>query len=337
MDAQLFPFHIYWWFYLGFTIFVFFLLGLDLGLFHKSARKITFKEAIIWSGIWVFLALVFNFLLYRYALWKFPIDPRLASLTGFDAAATARRVGLEFLAGYLVEYSLSVDNIFVFVVVLGYFGIPSRLQHRVLFYGIIGAFALRALFIATGSVLLNYEAVVWLFGGFLIFTGIRMIFSPEEQIDPERNFLIRIAKKLMPVTGELHGHRFFVRINKQWFATPLFVTLVAVDFVDTVFAVDSVPAIFALTREPLIVFTSNVFAILGLRSMYFMLANAMDKFHMLNYGLAAVLMFVGIKMIGIFGKISIGTSLAAIGICIGSSVALSLIFPKREITSDSGE
>jgi tellurite resistance protein TerC len=205
MEAQLFPISDYWWFYLVFTVFVFVLLGVDLGLFHKSARKVSFREAAAWSGVWVTLALIFNFLLYLYALWKFPQEHRLTMMTGFDPAAAAHRVGMEFLAGYIVEYSLSVDNIFVFVVVLNFFGIASKFQHRVLFYGIVGALVLRALFIATGSVLLHYAIVVWIFGGFLVITGIRMIFSPGEQIDPENNFLIRFSRKILPVTSELHG------------------------------------------------------------------------------------------------------------------------------------
>src|SRR5919107_832046 len=208
--AGLFPFAEYWWFYLGFTGFVLLLLALDLGVFHRRAHEVSFREAATWSVVWVALALAFNFLLYQYALWKFPLDPRLAAVLGFDPEAAAWRVGLEFLTGYIVEKSLSVDNIFVFVLVFGYFAVPAAYQHRVLFYGIIGALLSRAVFI---------------------------------------------------------------------------------------FAVDSVPAIFALTNEPLVVFTSNIFAILGLRSLYFMLAGAVDKFYLLKYGLAVILIFVGLKMV----------------------------------------
>jgi tellurite resistance protein TerC len=329
-DIRLFPFNEYWWFYALFSFFIVALLTLDLGIFHRRAHQVKLKEAAIWSVFWVVLALAFNYFLYRYSLWKLPQDTQLLNIKGFAPAAAAHKVALEFLAGYIVEYSLSVDNIFVFVVVLKYFGIPPLLQHRVLFYGILGALLFRGTFIATGAWLMQYHAIVWLFGGFLIFTGIRLLFETEKDVHPEKNFLIKLFRKFVPVTPEFHGQRFFVRIKKRWFATPLFVTLLFVELTDIVFAVDSVPAIFALTREPLIVFTSNVFAILGLRSMYFMLANAMDKFHKLNYGLAAVLVFVGLKMVGLIGKISIGVSLTVIAVCIGAAVAASLILPKKD-------
>ncbi len=330
--AELFPFADYWWFYLGFTGFVLLLLALDLGVFHRKAHEVSFKEAATWSVVWVTLALVFNFLLYQYALWKFPQDARLAAVPGFDPGAAAWRVALEFLTGYVVEKSLSVDNVFVFVLVFGYFAIPAKYQHRVLFYGIIGALAFRAVFIALGSALMQYHWVVVLFGAFLILTGVKMMFAPEKGVEPEKNLLVRAFRRLVPVTPLLHGQRFFVRERGLLHATPLFVALLFLEATDIIFAVDSVPAIFALTAEPLVVFTSNIFAILGLRAMYFMLAGAMDKFYMLKYGLAVVLVFVGLKMVwlnSLFGgKFPISLSLGVIGGVIAASVALSLLFPK---------
>lgn len=330
----LFPFAEYWWFYLGFTAFVLLLLSLDLGVFHRKAHAVSFKEATVWSVVWVSLALLFNFFLYQYALWKFPQDARLMNIPNFNPDVAAWTVSLEFLTGYIVEKSLSVDNIFVFVMVFGYFAIPAKYQHRVLFYGILGALVFRAIFIAMGSALMQYHWVIYLFGGFLIITGIKMMFAPEKEIEPEKNFLIRLFKRFMPVTHELHGQKFFVRQNKVLYATPLFIALLFLELTDIIFAVDSVPAIFALTKEPLIVFTSNIFAILGLRAMYFMLAGAMDKFYLLKYGLSVVLIFVGLKMVylndAFGGKFPISWSLGIILGVIGASVTASLLFPAKE-------
>jgi tellurite resistance protein TerC len=341
MEVSLFPFSEYWWFYAAFTGFVLLLLVLDLGIFHRSAHKVSFKEAAAWSVIWVTLSLGFNYALYKYALWKFPTDPRLTSIPGFDPQAAAERVGLEFLAGYIVEKSLSIDNIFVFVVVFSYFAIPALYQHRVLFYGIIGALLFRAIFIGIGSALIQYHWVILIFGGFLILTGIKMMFGPEKPLEPDRNPLIRLFRKLMPVTQERHGQKFFVVIDKVVHATPLFIALLVIEMTDVIFAIDSVPAIFALTSEPMIVFTSNIFAILGLRSLYFMLADAVDKFHLLKYGLALVLIFVGLKMVwlnGLYdGKFPISLSLGIISTVIAASVVLSLVFPKRHIESPVNE
>jgi tellurite resistance protein TerC len=330
--VELFPFAEYWWFYLSFVGFVLLLLALDLGVFHRQAHEVSFREAAIWSVVWVTLALGFNFLLYQYALWKFPQDPRLLSLSGFDPSGAAWRVSLEFLTGYIVEKSLSVDNVFVFVLVFGYFAIPAKYQHRVLFYGIIGALIFRAIFIALGSALMQYHWIVVIFGAFLIFTGVKMMFAPEKGVEPEKNLLIRLFRRFVPITSELHGQRFFVWSNGVLYATPLFVALLFLEATDVIFAVDSVPAIFALTSEPFIVFTSNIFAILGLRALYFMLAGAVDKFHMLKYGLAIVLIFVGLKMVWLndlfVGKFPISLSLAIIAAVIATSVVLSLVFPK---------
>ena len=331
---ELFPFAEYWWFYLCFTGFVLLLLALDLGVFHRKAHAVSFREAAGWSVVWVALALLFNFLLYQYALWKFPQDARLMAVPGFDPSGAAWRVALEFLTGYVVEKSLSVDNIFVFVLVFGYFAVPAKYQHRVLFYGIIGALVFRAIFIALGSALMQYHWVVVLFGAFLIITGVKMMFSEEKGVEPEKNLLIRLFRRLMPATPALHGQRFFVRLNGVLHATPLFVALLFLEATDIIFAVDSVPAIFALTSEPLVVFTSNIFAILGLRALYFMLAGAIDKFHLLKYGLATVLVFVGLKMVwldSLFGgKFPITWSLGIIATVIAASVLGSLLFPKAQ-------
>lgn len=332
--VELFPFADYWWFYLAFTAFVFLLLALDLGVFHRQAHEVSIREAATWSVVWVALALGFNYLLFQYALWSFPQDPRLTAIPGFDPSEAAWRVSLEFLTGYIIEKSLSVDNIFVFVLVFGYFAIPAKYQHRVLFYGIIGALFFRAIFIALGNALMQYHWIVFAFGAFLIFTGIKMMVTPEKGVEPDKNLLIRVFRRFVPATNELHGQRFFVRLLGRLHATPLFVALLFLEATDIIFAVDSVPAIFALTNEPLIVFTSNIFAILGLRALYFMLAGAIDKFYMLKYGLAVVLIFVGLKMVWLNdlfgGKFPISLSLGIITAVIATSVVVSLLFPKAD-------
>ena len=325
MDAILFPFAEYWWFYAAFTGFVLLMLALDLGVFHKTAHEVSFKEATIWSIVWVSLALIFNGLFYFYTVDKFG-----------DANGT--RLSLEFLTGYIVEKSLSIDNIFVFVMVFSYFAIPAKYQHRVLFYGIIGALVFRAIFIAAGSWLMQFHWVIYLFGGFLIITGIKMMIVPDKEIDPEKNFLIRLFKRFIPVTPELRGDKFFVKENGRRYATPLFIALLFLELTDVIFAVDSVPAIFAITKEPMIVFVSNIFAILGLRAMYFMLAGAVEKFHLLKYGLAVVLIFVGLKMVWLNdafgGKFPITYSLGFILGVILLSIFASLAFPKAKNEAD---
>src|SRR5574341_164790 len=333
MSVDLVPFQQYWWVYAACTALVLLLLALDLGVFHRDSREVRCRAAATWCVVWVSLALAFAYGFYRYALWQFPRDPRLAGLSGFDPAAAARDTALEFLTGYIVEYSLSVDNIFIFVLVLSYFAIPARHQHRVLFYGILGALAFRAAFIMLASVLMRISWVVLLFGGFLIFTGIKMMFAPEKGLEPGRNPVIRLFRRFVPITPDLHDRRFFVRRNGGFHATPLFIALLFVEVTDIIFAVDSVPAIYALTGEPLIVFTSNVFAILGLRAMYFLLAGAVGGFHMLKYGLSVVLIFVGLKMVWLNpwygGKFPIAYSLAFIATVIAASILLSLLFPSR--------
>jgi tellurite resistance protein TerC len=337
MGVDLFPFPDYWWFYAGFTGLVLFLLGLDLGVFHRDSHVVGLREAATWSVVWVVLALGFNYLLYQYALWKLSRDPRLISIPGFDPAGAAWQTALEFLAGYIVEYSLSVDNIFIFVLVLSYFAIPSKYQHRVLFYGILGALVFRALFIALGSVLMQFHWIAWPFGAFLILTGLKMMFASEKGLEPDRNPMIRLFRKFVPVTQEIHDQRFFIRVDGVPHATPLFMTLLFVEATDIIFAVDSVPAIYALTDEPLVVFTSNVFAILGLRAMYFLLAGAVGRFHLLKYGLSVVLIFVGLKMVWLNlwygGKFPITYSLGFISLVIAASVLLSFLFPKRQAGS----
>jgi tellurite resistance protein TerC len=340
MSVQLFPVAEYWWFYLAFTGFVFFLLALDLGVFHRHAHAVSIREAAVWSVVWISLALAFNYGLYQYALWWFPQDPRLAAAAGFDPHLAARETALEFLAGFVVEKSLSVDNIFVFIVIFKYFAVPAENQHRTLFFGILGALLFRSIFIALGSVLLQFHWVSYLFGAFLVFTGVKLLCSSEKPVEPGSNPVIRVLRRLMPVSPQPHGQSFFLRHNGLLHATPLFLTLLVVEFTDIIFAVDSVPAIYALTDEPLIVFTSNVFAILGLRALYFVLAGMMDKFYLLKYGLGVVLIFVGTKMAllnELFGgKFAITWSLAIIAGVLGLSMASSLLFPRRHAEAVAG-
>ena len=340
-NVQLFPMAEYWWLYLAFTLGVVLVLLIDLGIFHKEAHVVSMKEAGVWVSIWVSLALLFNFGLYQFSLWKFGMDARLLAIPGFDPGAEAWRVALEFLTGYVVEESLSVDNIFVFVVVFNYFGIPARYQHRVLFYGIMGAFIFRSSFIVAGSILMQYQSIVYLFGAFLIFTGIRLAYAPEGKVEPEKNTLIRIFRRFVPVTPSFHGQKFFVRMDGVLYGTPLVVALIFLEATDIVFAVDSVPAVFAISSEPLIVFTSNLSAILGLRSIYFLLAGALDKFHLLKYGLSVVLVFVGLKMVWLNdlydGHFPIGVSLGFIAGVLALSTIASLLWPRKEtedVTSD---
>jgi tellurite resistance protein TerC len=326
----LFPFADYWWFYALFTLGVLALLALDLGVFHRDAHEVKFKEALTWSVVWVSLALLFGLGFWQYAQWKLPQDPRLtaAGVGAAEAAALADRVGLEFLTGFVVEKSLSIDNIFVFVVVFSFFASPAKYQHRVLFFGIIGALVFRVIFIALGAVLLQWQWVIWFFGGFLILTGIKILFAPEKPMDPERNPVIRLLRRFMPVTPELHGDKFFLRRHGVLHATPLFLALVFLEASDIVFAIDSVPAIFAITNEPLVVFTSNIFAILGLRALFFLLVGAVNRFRHLKYGFGLILVFVGLKMAWLNdafgGKFPITWSLGIIGAVLGAAMLVSL-------------
>lgn len=324
---SLFPFADYWWFYLAFTGVILILLAVDLGLFNRRAHEIGFREAGLWVLAWAVLSAAFGYGAYLYTSAKF-------------GEAVGRRLALEFATGYLVEQALSVDNMFVFVLIFGYFAIPRIYQHRVLFYGILGALIFRAIFIALGAALLRYEWVVVLFGIFLIFTGARMFFGEEKEIEPEKNLVLRIARRILPLTSSMHGQRFIVRERGIVIGTPLLVTLLVLEFTDILFAIDSVPAIFAVTREPLVVFTSNVLAILGLRSMYFLLAGAVGKFHLLRYGLGIILVFIGLKMAWLnelwHGEFPIAWSLGIIGVVLAVTIALSLLFPKRQaVESDA--
>ena len=325
----LFPFADYWWFYVGFTAFVCLILALDLGVFHKNAHEVGFKEASIWTGVWIGLALVFNYLFYLYAQFRFSTDERYAAIPGFDPDAQAKTSALEFLTGFVVEKSLAVDNIFIFAVVFAYFGIPKIYQHRVLFWGILGALVFRAIFVAMGSVLMQYHWIVIFFGVLLILTGTKMFFAGTKPQNLENNFIVKQLKKVFRVHPHIEGQNFFIKKDGLTYVTPLFLALIFLELTDIIFAVDSVPAIFALTKEPLIVFTSNIFAILGLRSMYFMLSGVMDKFIYIKYGLAAVLVFVGLKMVWLNeafgGKFPINWSLAIIAFLIGSSILASLV------------
>lgn len=329
----LFPFSEYWWIYLAFTAFVLLMLALDLGVFHRKAHEVKFREAAIWTSIWVTLAFVFNYLFYLYAQYQFSTNERFLAIPDFNPQAQAKTSAIEFLTGFVIEKSLAIDNIFVFVVVFSYFGIPKIYQHRVLFWGILGALLFRIIFIALGSVLLQYQWIVIFFGVLLIFTGIKMFFAGTKQQNLENNFIVRQLKKFFRVHPQIEGQNFFIKKNNATYVTPLFLALIFLELSDIIFAVDSVPAIFAITNEPFIVFTSNVFAILGLRSMYFMLAGVMNKFIYIKYGLASVLVFVGLKMVWLNeafgGKFPITWSLGIIAGLIGTSILISFLLGKK--------
>ena len=314
----------HWWAYLALLAVIGFMLVLDLGVFHRKPHTVSFKEATVWSIIWIMISMLFNLGLYIWVKQQFIEYPELA-----------KRFAGEFLAGYVVEKSLAVDNIFVIAVIFSYFAIPAHLQHRVLFYGILGAILFRALFIALGSWLMQYHWVMYLFGAFLILTGIKLFKQPDESKSPGDNFFVKWVTKRFPATPDLQGSKFFVKSDSgKWLVTPLFLALIVVEFTDIVFAVDSVPAIFAITKEPFIVFSSNMFAILGLRSMYFMLGGLMPMFTYLKYGLGLILIFVGLKMAWLNdafgGKFPISWSLGIIGtILLLSMVASVMVKPKQ--------
>jgi len=298
------------WMWVGFLVFVLAMLALDLGVFHKKSHAVSLKEAACWSAVWVTLALIFNLGVYVF------FGPERA---------------LEFGTGYLIEKSLSIDNIFVFVVIFSYFAVPNALQHRVLFWGILGALATRALFIVIGGTLIaKFHWMIYVFGAVLLFTGVKLLLQREAKMDPGSNPVIRVFRRFFPIASGYDGERFFTRENGKRAATPLFLALLAIEATDVIFAVDSIPAIFAITRDPFIVFTSNIFAILGLRSMYFLLAGVVDKFRYLRFGLAGVLIFVGAKMalVDVY-KVPIAVSLAVIALLLGGSIAVSLVADKR--------
>jgi len=294
------------WLWAGFVAFVLAMLALDLGVFHKKDHEITVREALAWTGVWIALSLLFNAGIY---LW---FGPERA---------------LEFLSGYVIEKALSVDNIFVFIVVFSVFAVPSKLQHRVLLWGILSALVLRAIFVVVGAALLSrFHWLGYVFGAFLVITGVKLLIQRDGEVDPRKNPLFRLFRRAVPSVEEFHGGRFTILRAGKRYATPLLLVLVAIEGTDIVFAMDSIPAIFAVTRDPFIVFTSNIFAILGLRALYFALSGMMDKFHYLKYGLALVLMFVGAKMLlaGMY-KIPIWASLAVIAALLAGSVIASLV------------
>ncbi|MDO8690373.1 MAG: TerC family protein [Dehalococcoidia bacterium] len=297
--------------WIGFNVFVLGMLVLDLGVFHRKSHVIKMKEALLWTAAWICLALTFNLGVYF--------------LGGQDAA-------LQFLAGYLIEKSLSIDNIFVFLLIFSAFGVPALYQHKVLFWGILGALVMRALFIAAGVSLIEaFHWMVYLFGAFLIATGIKMALQKERGIHPERNPVLRLFRRFVPVTANNEGDKFLVKRGGQYLATPLLIVLLVVESTDVLFAVDSIPAILAVTSDPFIVYTSNVFAILGLRALYFAVAGLIGLFHYLNYGLAAVLAFVGTKMlVSDIYKIPIAVALLVIAFILLTSVLASVRWPRRE-------
>ncbi len=330
----LFPLGQDWPLYAGFFGLVLALLALDLGVFNRRAHRVSAKEALGWTLFWIGLAGLFNLALFLFADDVLRADARLQSIPGFNSEAAGHQAALEFLTGYVVEKALAVDNMFVFVVIFTYFNIPAEHQHRVLFFGVLGALVFRSAFIALGSVLFTHGWVVVVFGIFLILTGLKILVAPSKGVDPERNPALRLVRRLLPVSAGLHGSRFLVRENGRWLATPLLVALACVEVSDVIFAVDSVPAIFAITREPFLVLTSNLFAILGLRSMYFLLAGAVEKFRYLKYGLGVVLTFVGLKMAWLNGQFGghfpIGWSLGIIAGVLALAVAASLLTSRHD-------
>jgi tellurite resistance protein TerC len=304
------------WYWIAFGAFVLLLLALDLGVFHRRAEKVNVKQALLWSAFFISLAVAFNLGIYF--------------IYGGDKA-------LEFMTGYLIEQSLSVDNLFVFAVVFSYFAIPPKYQHRILFWGILGALFMRATMIGVGTALIDrFHWLIYVFGAFLIYTGIKLALRGEEPIEPEKNLVIRLARKVIPILPRHPGGEFFVRQNGKRYATPLFLALLVIEVSDLIFAVDSIPAIFAITTDPFVVYTSNVFAILGLRSLYFALAAILTLFHYLKYGLSVVLVFVGVKMVGSpFFHIPIGIALGVVAGILLLSVVASWLWPPKEVSPDA--
>jgi tellurite resistance protein TerC len=306
------------WFWVGFNAFVLLMLALDLGVFHRRAHEVKLKEAAAWSAVWVTVALLFNLAIYLYA---------------------GPQAGLEFLTGYLVEKSLAVDNIFVIAMIFSYFAVPAMYQHRVLFWGILGALVMRGAFIAAGAYALErWHWVIYVFGGILLLTGIKMATrKADETFEAESNPVVRLARRFVPLTTRYDGQKFWTVENGRRVATPLFLVLLLVEVTDLVFAVDSIPAIFAITRDPFLVYTSNVFAILGLRSMYFLLAGIIHKFVYLKYGLSLVLVFVGAKMLlQDVVKVPTAVSLGVIATLIGGSIAASLWARRGQAAAHDG-
>jgi tellurite resistance protein TerC len=303
------------WFWAGFIAFVLAMLSLDLGIFNRTPHVVGAKEALAWTGVWVGLALAFA--------------GGLALFAGQQAALT-------FLTGYVIEESLSVDNIFVIVLIFQYFAVPAKYQHRVLFWGILGALLMRGLFIAVGAALLaRFEWIIYVFGALLVITGIRMAVKQDEEFDGEQNPVVRLARRFLPITDGYRDKHFFSMENGKRHATPLLLVLVLVEATDLIFAIDSIPAIFGITRDPFLVFTSNIFAVMGLRSLFFLLANVVTKFHLLKYGLAVILTFVGAKMLlEHWIHIPIMLSLAVVVVVLAASIIASLIWPNAKQASE---
>lgn len=299
------------WFWILFNIFVLGMLALDLGVFHRRAHAVTLREAAIWSSVWIVLSLTFNLGIYLFA--------------GSEDA-------LAFLTGYLIEKALSVDNIFVMVLIFGYFGVAPKYQHRVLFWGILGALVMRGAFILVGTYMIqHFHWIMYVFGALLVVTGARMAFREEEPFDADNNRVLKLVRRLLPVTPHYEGRHFVVKRAGRLFATPLLLVLLLVEFTDLVFAVDSIPAVFAVTTKPFLVYTSNVFAILGLRSLYFLLAGIVHQFRYLKYGLSFILVFVGVKMLlSDIQDVPIVASLVVIATALIVSVVLSLVVPQPE-------
>jgi len=305
------------WMWTGFTGLVLFLLFLDLVVFHRHAHKVSVKEAMGWTLMWISLALVFGAVIYQF------FGPERA---------------LEYYTGYLIEKALSVDNLFVFLVLFNYFAVPGKLQHRVLFWGVLGAMIMRGFFIVVGAVLIQqFHWIIYLFGGFLVYTGGKLLLHKDSDVHPEKNPVIRFFRQRVPMVDNYRDVHFWVKEGGRWMATPLLLVVATVEFTDLVFAVDSIPAIFAITEDPFIVYTSNIFAILGLRSLYFVLAGMMDTFHHLKTGLSFVLMFVGVKMLlAEWYKIPIGVSLGVVAALLVLSILISIVLPKAKEESDQG-
>ena len=303
------------WFWVGFIAFVLAMLALDLGVFNKNPHVVKAREAAIMTGMWVSLALLFA-----------------AGLAYFADPQTA----LTFLTGYVIEESLSVDNIFVIVLIFQYFAVPPKYQHRVLFWGILGALIMRGVFIGVGAALLaRFEWIIYIFGALLVITGVRMAVKQDEEFDGEQNPVVRFVRRFLPVTSEYHGKHFLVMQDGKRFATPLLLVLVLVEATDLIFAIDSIPAIFGITRDPFIVFTSNIFAVMGLRSLFFLLASVVTKFHLLKYGLAVILTFVGAKMLlEHWVHIPIMLSLGIVVGVLAASIVASLIWPNARPVSE---
>ena len=349
-----------WWAWTGFAVFILAMLAIDLGLFNRKAHAPTYKETVGWSIAWISLALIFNVLIYFYGLEYFAADA--------DGAAKAWDIALKFLTGYLIELSLSVDNLFVFLLIFSYFKVPKIYQHRVLFWGVMGALVMRIVMIFIGAELIErFHWIIYIFGAFLVYTGIKMFKEEETQIEPDKNPVVRFVQRFIPITHHYDGDKFFTVQDGKSVGTLLFLVLIVVEVTDLVFAVDSIPAIFGITTDKFIVYTSNIFAILGLRTFFFLLSDLADRFHLLKFGLAFVLSFIGLKMLlpllaeGLIMVFGDGSSSGFIGftqkylhhdykqaeinislIVVVSAIALSIIFslffpPKKDVIKEMEE